>query len=130
MRELDEFDELKKRAALRWLAAVWVLSMAYFLLNRYTVNLGGSRKEVDWYELKLWLLAATALCGAAALMVAFAWRMSRWIVLVAAGVACVLLIPFSFLMTVYGGWNYNPWQYLALIVGTFSMCALARSCAR
>lgn len=130
MREFDEVDESKKRAALRWLAAVWVLSMAYLLLSRYTVTLGGSRTQVDWYELKLWLLAATALCGAAALMAAFAWRLSRWILLVAAGIACVFLIPFSFLMTIYGGWNYNPWQYLAQIVGTFSVCAFARSCAR
>jgi len=130
MREFDEVDEKKKRSALRWVAAVWVLSMAYFLLTRYTVDMGGSRKSVDGYELRLWLSGATAICLAAAAMAAFAWKLSRWILLVAAALACGLLIPISFLMTVYGGWNYNPWQYLVLIAGTYSMYRIARTCAR
>jgi hypothetical protein len=99
MREFDEVDELKKRSALRWLAALWVFSLAYFLLSPYTVSMGGSRKSVDWYELRLWLVAATAICLAAALMAAFAWRLSRWILLVGAALACGLMIPFSFLIT-------------------------------
>jgi hypothetical protein len=88
-------DEKKKRSALRWVAAVWVLSMAYFLLTRYTVDMGGSRKSVDGYELRLWLSGATAICLAAAAMAAFAWKLSRWILLVAAGAGLRVADPLS-----------------------------------
>jgi hypothetical protein len=130
MREFDELDEKKKRSALRWLTVVWALAVIFLLLIRFTVDMSGTRKDVDSRELILFITFATVIYIAAALLAAYLWRFTRWILLVAAAIACGLLIPFSFLMTVYAGWAYNLWQYVVLIVGTYAMYRVARTCAR
>jgi len=130
MREFDELDEKKKRSALRWLTVVWMLSVAFLLFSRFTVDLSGSRKEVDTREFILLITIATVIYLAALLLAAVAWRFSRWVLLVSAAIGCGLLIPSSFLMTLYGGWAYNLWQYVILLAGTYAMYRVARTCAR
>jgi Na+(H+)/acetate symporter ActP len=122
-------EDPRQKAVIRWLTILWVAALGICVSHYFTVDITNHRQSVDWAPIFIGMLLATGIYLGLFLAAKLIWeRGGRVIILLAALVGSVFIVPFVGLIGLLAAWAYNLVQYLLMVLLAYCVVHIAYRC--